>query len=86
METAYEQERTFTGWVSALAREHTHALARVARGEGLVSADALDAVQEAFETFLRLPQARSIVGAPDCHHRRRWAPLSPESSAPRAQV
>lgn len=65
VEVTHEQELTFVGWVSNLAREHTRALAEVARSEGLTSVDALDAVQEAFETFLRLPQARSLVGAPD---------------------
>jgi DNA replication protein DnaC len=29
---------------------------------------------------------RMVPGLRGCHHRRRWAPLSPESSAPRAQV
>lgn len=37
----------------------------MAKQEGLRSVDALDAVQEAFATFLRLPQARSLVGAPE---------------------
>ncbi len=55
----------FTGWVSELARDHTRALAGVARAEGLAAEDALDAVQEAFVTFLGLPQARSLVGEPD---------------------
>lgn len=54
---------TFTGWITQLARDHTSALARLARAEGLLAEDALDAVQEAFETMLRLPQARSLVGA-----------------------
>jgi RNA polymerase sigma-70 factor, ECF subfamily len=54
---------TFTGWVSDLARHHTAALARVARGEGLQAEDALDAVQEAFHTFLLLPQARALIGS-----------------------
>jgi RNA polymerase sigma-70 factor (ECF subfamily) len=53
---------TFTGWVSDLARAHTAALARVARAEGLQPDEALDAVQEAFHTFLLLPQAgRSLA-------------------------
>ena len=52
----------FAGWVSELARVHTRALSRVARAEGLSADDALDAVQEAFETFLELPEARSLVG------------------------
>jgi RNA polymerase sigma-70 factor, ECF subfamily len=46
-----------------LARDHTSALARVARAEGLDADDALDAIQEAFHTFLGLPQARSLVGS-----------------------
>jgi RNA polymerase sigma factor (sigma-70 family) len=52
----------FAGWVSDLARVHTRALSTVARAEGLSADDALDAVQEAFETFLELPEARSLVG------------------------
>ncbi|MCG3195438.1 MAG: hypothetical protein DIJKHBIC_04721 [Thermoanaerobaculia bacterium] len=54
-------ERPFTGWVSELARSHTPRLAGVARREGLLADDALDAVQEAFHTFLGLPQARALV-------------------------
>jgi RNA polymerase sigma-70 factor, ECF subfamily len=55
----------FVGWVSDLARTHTRALSAVARAEGLVGEDALEAVQEAFITFLGLPQARSLVDVPD---------------------
>jgi RNA polymerase sigma-70 factor, ECF subfamily len=44
-------------WVSDLARAHTRRLVAVARREGLGPEDALDAVQEAFYTFLVLPQA-----------------------------
>lgn len=51
----------FTQWVGTLARTHTRRLAAVARNEGLTATDALDAVQEAFHTFLQLPQARSIA-------------------------
>jgi len=57
-------QAAFTGWVSELAREHTHALARVARDEGLTAEYALDAVQEGFATLLRMPEARSLVGNP----------------------
>ncbi|QQR90180.1 MAG: sigma-70 family RNA polymerase sigma factor [Myxococcales bacterium] len=56
---------TFTGWVSDLARKQTRALMSIARTEGVTAHDALDAVQEAFETFLRLPQARALVGSGD---------------------
>jgi RNA polymerase sigma-70 factor (ECF subfamily) len=52
----------FCGWVSDLARTHTRPLSAVARAEGLSADDALDAVQEAFQTFLALPEARALVG------------------------
>jgi RNA polymerase sigma-70 factor (ECF subfamily) len=52
----------FLGWVSDLAREHVHALTRIARHEGLPAEDALDAIQESFHTFLTLPHARSLSG------------------------
>jgi RNA polymerase sigma factor (sigma-70 family) len=58
-----ETTNTFTGWVSDLARNHTRRLVMVAHHEGLDGEDALDAVQEAFRTFLILPQARSLVHA-----------------------
>jgi RNA polymerase sigma-70 factor (ECF subfamily) len=57
-----DDDREFTGWVSRLAREHSQALAAAARHEGLSTDEALDAVQEAFGTFLRLPAARALVG------------------------
>lgn len=52
----------FVGWVDSLARTHTRRLAAYARAQGLRAEDALDAVQEAFHTFLILPQARTLVG------------------------
>jgi RNA polymerase sigma-70 factor (ECF subfamily) len=52
----------FVAWVSDLARQHTRALAAVARAEGLTAEDALDAVQDAFGTFLDLAAARDAVG------------------------
>ena len=52
----------FVGWVSDLARLHTRALSGVARAEGLTADEALDAVQEAFHTFLDLPAAKTLVG------------------------
>jgi RNA polymerase sigma-70 factor (ECF subfamily) len=58
-------DRPFTGWVSQLAQDHTGRLAGIARHEGLSATDALDAVQEAFHTFLLLPQARRLVNEPD---------------------
>jgi RNA polymerase sigma-70 factor (ECF subfamily) len=61
MTKASARSMTFTGWVSDLARTHAQRLAGIARREGLAAHDALDAVQEAFHTFLLLPQARSLV-------------------------
>lgn len=55
----------WTGWVSDLARGHTTALALVARSEGLGPVEALDAVQEAFVTVLRMPGARALGDAPE---------------------
>jgi RNA polymerase sigma-70 factor (ECF subfamily) len=55
----------FLDWVTPLVREHRGRLARVARGEGLRAEDALDCVQEAFSTFLLLPQAKRLSEAPD---------------------
>jgi RNA polymerase sigma-70 factor (ECF subfamily) len=51
----------FTAWVERLAREHTRRLAGVAQREGLTGEEAVDAVQEAFVTFLQLPQARAMA-------------------------
>jgi RNA polymerase sigma-70 factor, ECF subfamily len=59
--TSLGMDGTFTGWVSELARHHARGLAAAARREGLSSDDALDAVQEAFHTFLGLPQARELA-------------------------
>jgi len=55
---------SFVRWVSELARVHSRGLAAAARKERLGPDDALDAVQEAFQTFLLLPQARSLVEEP----------------------
>jgi RNA polymerase sigma-70 factor (ECF subfamily) len=51
----------FVDWVTELVHGHRARLAGVARREGLAAEDALDCVQEAFQTFLRLPQARALV-------------------------
>lgn len=60
--TRLQRPSGFVHWVSDLARLHTRALAGVARAEGLSADEALDAVQEAFGTFLDLPEARILVG------------------------
>lgn len=56
---------SFHGWVTDLVHRHRGRLARVVRREGVRSDDALDCVQEAFLSFLNLPQARLLVGLPD---------------------
>ena len=55
----------FLGWVSRLVHEQRARLTRVVRREGLGAEDALDCVQDAFKSFLTLPQARLLVEAPD---------------------
>jgi RNA polymerase sigma-70 factor, ECF subfamily len=51
----------FTAWVEHLARDQANALVATAVREGLTSDEAMDAVQEAFATFLGLPQARTLA-------------------------
>lgn len=54
----------FFEWVTRLVHEHRARLVRVARREGLGAEDALDSAQEAFYSFLGLPQARALVEEP----------------------
>jgi RNA polymerase sigma-70 factor (ECF subfamily) len=51
--------------VTRLVHEHRGRLARVATSEGLTAEDALDAVQEAFQSLLTLPQAALLCEAPE---------------------
>ena len=51
----------FLEWVTRLTHTHRAGLYRLARREGLRDEDALDCVQDAFQTFLVLPQARQLV-------------------------
>jgi len=55
----------FHGWVTLLVHRHRARLVRVVRREGLRAEDALDCVQEAYVSFLGLPQARLLVDRPD---------------------
>lgn len=55
----------FHDWVTVLVHRHRARLVRLARREGLLADDALDCVQEAFVSFLNLPQARLLVEMPD---------------------
>jgi RNA polymerase sigma-70 factor, ECF subfamily len=51
----------FLEWVTRLSHTHRDRLYRLARREGLRGEDALDCVQDAFQTLLVLPQARQLV-------------------------
>ena len=61
---ARTQERFF-GWVTQLVHGHRGRLARIVQREGVRADDALDCVQEAFVSFLELPQARLLVDRPE---------------------
>ena len=52
-------------WVTRLVHTHRGRLYRLARREGLRDEDSLDCVQDAFHTFLVLPQARQLVESDD---------------------
>lgn len=54
-------EAAFVAWVTRLVRSHRSPLVRLARREGLAPEEAFDTVQEAFHSFLLLPQARALV-------------------------
>jgi len=51
----------FLDWATRLVHAHRGRLYRLARREGLREEDSLDSVQDAFQTFLLLPQARQLV-------------------------
>ena len=55
----------FLEWVTRLVHTHRGRLYRLARREGLQEEDSLDCVQDAFHTFLLLPQARQLVESND---------------------
>jgi RNA polymerase sigma-70 factor, ECF subfamily len=54
----------FFGWVTRLVHTHRGRLSRLVIREGVRADDALDCVQDAFLSFLQLPQARLLVGSP----------------------
>ena len=55
----------FLDWTTRLVHTHRERLFRLARREGLRDEDSLDSVQDAFHTFLLLPQARQLVESSD---------------------
>ncbi len=54
-------EPGFQSWVATLVHQHRARLLAYARRDGLEGEEALDAVQECFVSFLKLPAARSIA-------------------------
>jgi RNA polymerase sigma-70 factor, ECF subfamily len=60
-----KQPEGFFGWVTQLVHMHRARLSRLVVREGVRADDALDCVQEAFLSFLQLPQARLLVGSPE---------------------
>ena len=62
---AGEARSGFLEWVTRLVHTHRGRLYRLARREGLRDEDSLDCVQDAFHTFLLLPQARQLVESED---------------------
>ncbi len=60
-----QQGDPFLSWVGRLVHDHRGRLVAVARGEGLGPEEAFDVVQEAFQSFLTLPAARTLVDARD---------------------
>jgi RNA polymerase sigma-70 factor (ECF subfamily) len=69
VERADPASSSFSQWVTRLVHDHRAHLARVARREGLLAEDAFDAVQEAFGSFLLLPQARELVASREASRR-----------------
>jgi RNA polymerase sigma-70 factor (ECF subfamily) len=55
----------FLDWVTRLVHTDRERLYRLARREGLREEDSLDCVQDAFQTFLLLPQARQLADSGD---------------------
>ncbi|MDF3064700.1 MAG: hypothetical protein K0R38_301 [Polyangiaceae bacterium] len=55
----------FLSWVSTLVHAHRERLLAYARRRGLSAEEALDAVQDGFVSFLRLPEARAIAQSGD---------------------
>lgn len=55
----------FWTWMAALVRQHRSRLLGLARRRGLDAEDALDAVQESFLSFVKLPEARAIANVPE---------------------
>lgn len=60
-------------WVGQLVLAHRGRLVALCRYEGLGPEDAVDAVQEAFHSFLTLPAARPLLGQEEPSRKLLWA-------------
>jgi RNA polymerase sigma-70 factor, ECF subfamily len=60
-ELALRSAPGFLSWVSVLVHSHRERLLAYARRRGLGAEDALDAVQDGFVSFLKLPEAQAIA-------------------------
>jgi RNA polymerase sigma factor (sigma-70 family) len=60
-EAALHAPPGFLSWVAELVRAHRARLLSYARKRGLDAEESLDAVQDSFVSFLRLPEAQSIA-------------------------
>jgi RNA polymerase sigma-70 factor (ECF subfamily) len=63
----------FVEWVGGLVRAHRSRLVALCRREGLGPEDAVDAVQEAFHSYLTLPSARGLRGQAEPSRKLLWA-------------
>lgn len=55
-----QPELSFAAWVGELVKAQRAVLVKVAMGEGLLAEEALDAVQEAFATFIEKSEWRAL--------------------------
>lgn len=60
-----KEGQSLTSWLGALVKEHRLRLLAISRRRGLSPEEAFDCVQEAFLTFLRLPEAKTLIGKPE---------------------
>lgn len=60
LQDAATERAEFLTWITTLVHRHRARLVTNARRQGLPAEDALDCVQDAFVTFLKMPEARTL--------------------------